>query len=129
MENDHADDILGITRDGEHYSYWRNRRVWQLAGNLPVEMVEIASFLPQMAQDALHNPDNTPEAEINVRIMAADLRFPIVISAKGWLFDGSHRIRKAHALGMTHIPAVRFLEDPEPDYKKTKNAQGVLVLD
>jgi hypothetical protein len=126
MKIDHAEDILGITSDGTHYSYWRNGRIWQLAGNLPVKMVEIAPFLAQMAQDALYNPsDAHTEPD---RVGAADLGFPIVISAKGWLFDGSHRIRKAHVLGMTHIKAVRFLEDPEPDYRKVKNAGGVLVL-
>jgi hypothetical protein len=125
MEIDHANDIFGITNDGINYTYWRNGRIWQLAQNLPVEWVEIVPFLVQIAQDALHNPSDATVDETRVR--AADLQFPIVISAQGWLFDGSHRIRKAHALGMTHINAVRFLEDPEPDYRKIKNAEGVLV--
>ena len=36
----------------------------------------------------------------------------------GWLFDGAHRVMKAYALGLTQVRTVRFIEDPEPDYRK-----------
>ena len=50
--------------------------------------------------------------------MEADLECPIIFAAQGWLMDGSHRIMKACALGLTEIKAVRFVENPAPDHVK-----------
>ena len=49
-------------------------------------------------------------------IEAADLAYPIILSASGEVMDGCHRLAKAALRGETHILAVRFLEDPEPDF-------------
>jgi hypothetical protein len=46
----------------------------------------------------------------------ADLSFPIILSANGSVMDGRHRIAKAAMLGLAAIDAVRFSEDPSPDY-------------
>ena len=48
--------------------------------------------------------------------MDADLRYPVILSAEGFLMDGGHRIARAHLLGLTTVAAVRFPVDPEPDY-------------
>lgn len=49
-------------------------------------------------------------------IAAADLSFPIILSAGGRVMDGMHRVAKAALAGQNAVPAVRFLVDPEPDY-------------
>ncbi len=49
-------------------------------------------------------------------IEAAELSFPIIISAEGRVMDGMHRVAKAVLLGQTTIEAVQFPDDPEPDY-------------
>jgi hypothetical protein len=49
-------------------------------------------------------------------IEAADLRFPIILSAEGRVMDGMHRVVKALLAGQATIDAVRFTADPEPDY-------------
>jgi len=49
-------------------------------------------------------------------IEEADLSFPVICSSDGRVMDGMHRVLKALLLGHTHIAAVRFLADPEPDY-------------
>lgn len=49
-------------------------------------------------------------------IHEADLRFPIILSADGRVMDGMHRVAKAALLGQPHVLAVRFVQDPEPDY-------------
>ena len=46
----------------------------------------------------------------------ADLAFPVILSSDGRVMDGMHRIAKALLEGRTHVAAVRFLQDPEPDY-------------
>ena len=49
------------------------------------------------------------------RVLEADLSHPVILSADGSLFDGSHRIAKAWVLGHETIQVVRFRENPEPD--------------
>lgn len=46
----------------------------------------------------------------------ADLAFPIILSSDGRVMDGMHRVAKAVLKGWSHIEAVRFVDDPEPDY-------------
>ena len=50
------------------------------------------------------------------RICAADLTYPIILSAEGYLMDGGHRLAKAWLMGLIEIQAVQFTEDPVPDY-------------
>ncbi len=49
-------------------------------------------------------------------INKVDLSHPIILSAEGRLMDGMHRVVKAIAEGRTHIPAVRFIKTPAPDF-------------
>jgi len=49
-------------------------------------------------------------------IQEADLSFPIILSNDGRVMDGMHRVAKALLQGHSHIAAVRFAFDPEPDY-------------
>ena len=49
-------------------------------------------------------------------IEAADLSYPIILAANGEVMDGRHRIAKAMLAAKTTIEAVRFTDDPEPDY-------------
>ncbi len=46
----------------------------------------------------------------------AEMTFPIILSARGTVMDGRHRVAKALLEGRTEIEAVRFVTDPEPDY-------------
>jgi hypothetical protein len=45
-----------------------------------------------------------------------DLAHPIILSRDGRVMDGMHRVCKALNLGMKTIRAVRFREDPDPDF-------------
>ena len=49
-------------------------------------------------------------------IEAADLSFPIILSSDGRVMDGMHRVAKAALLRRPTIEAVRFTDDPDPDY-------------
>lgn len=46
----------------------------------------------------------------------ADLSYPIILSASGEVMDGRHRIAKAALQGKSAVLAVRFIDDPEPDF-------------
>lgn len=49
-------------------------------------------------------------------IEAADLSYPIILSARGEVMDGMHRVAKAVHQGQTEIIAVQFAVDPAPDH-------------
>lgn len=49
-------------------------------------------------------------------IHEADLSYPIILSADGRVMDGMHRVGKALLEGRSEIEAVKFDEDPEPDF-------------
>ena len=49
-------------------------------------------------------------------INETDLDYPIILSKDGRVMDGMHRVAKALLLGHKEIKAVKFTEDPKPDY-------------
>jgi hypothetical protein len=49
-------------------------------------------------------------------MLECDPDFPVILSSDGRVMDGMHRICKALLEGRTEIEAVRFAQDPEPDY-------------
>jgi hypothetical protein len=49
-------------------------------------------------------------------ILDCDLTYPIILSSDGRVMDGMHRVCKALLQGHQDIVAVRFLNDPTPDY-------------
>jgi hypothetical protein len=103
----------------EGRAFWYTERLWKCAAGLPVQTVTIAD-IPEFDQDCwfgdAHVPSCRAVAEHAKRIIEADLRYPIILSANGGLMDGGHRIAKAWLGGQVDIDAVRFERDPEPDY-------------
>jgi hypothetical protein len=49
-------------------------------------------------------------------IRDTELKYPIILSEKGRVMDGMHRVAKALMLGHTEIRAVQFEVDPAPDF-------------
>jgi hypothetical protein len=45
-----------------------------------------------------------------------DLSYPIILSSDGRVMDGMHRVCKALLEGRSEVEAVRFVDDPEPDF-------------
>lgn len=93
-------------------------RLWRLAEGLPVIEVPIDSIAAFDQDCWFHGraPTCRQVAEHARRIAAADLAYPVILSAGGGLMDGGHRIAKAWLSGATAVRAVRFAVDPEPDY-------------
>ena len=50
-------------------------------------------------------------------IEETDLGYPIILSSDGRVMDGMHRVAKALLEGQETIEAVKFRQDPEPDYE------------
>jgi hypothetical protein len=99
--------------------FWRTERLWRAAAGLPVSRVPLSS-IREFDQDcwfgARHAPTCRAVAEHARRINAADLAYPVILSADGRLMDGGHRLGKAWLLGHDDIDAVRFDIDPDPDW-------------
>jgi hypothetical protein len=98
---------------------WYTERLWVLAQALPVKSVRIDE-IAEFDQNCWFGPTSPPTcravARHAQRIFAADLTYPIILSANGGLMDGGHRLAKAWLLGQTEILAVQFAHDPAPDY-------------
>ncbi len=91
-----------------------------LSKNLPVRMIDPGSVL-ELDRDHWYAQASTlptPRSFLeHMRlVLAADLRYPIILDREGRLMDGMHRVCKAVLEGKSAIPAVQFVEDPEPDF-------------
>jgi hypothetical protein len=99
---------------------WDINRLIALAGGLNRESVPLASIReidePFWSTGADHSPTCREIVEHTQFTSEADLAFPIILSSDGRVMDGMHRVGKALLQGLTHIEAVRFARDPEPDY-------------
>jgi hypothetical protein len=52
------------------------------------------------------------------RVLASDLKCPIILDGEGYVMDGRHRIAKALLHGKETIDFVRFEETPYRDYEE-----------
>lgn len=50
-------------------------------------------------------------------IEEVDLSYPIILGSDGRVMDGMHRIARAILDGHLTVKAVRFVDEPEPDYR------------
>lgn len=100
---------------------WDVDRLVRLSRDLKVVRVPLASI--REIDESYWGPSMTCRnvAEHARLINEADLRFPIILSSDGRIMDGMHRVLKALLQGQSHIEAVRFETDPEPDFRKVLN--------
>ena len=66
-------------------------------------------------------PDSKPTCRSIVDhfrlVNKTNLKHPIILFKNGRVMDGMHRVAKALLLGHKEIKAVKFAEDPAPDYE------------
>ncbi|MEM9756748.1 MAG: hypothetical protein AAF914_12175 [Pseudomonadota bacterium] len=99
---------------------WDVRRLVRLAMAEPVIDLPL-SALAELDENWWYD---APEAVATPRsvaahmrlVQAADLSFPIILSADGRLMDGMHRAVKALVEGRRSIAAIRLSRTPPPDY-------------
>ena len=110
-------------------AFWWTESLWTEAAGLEAAQIgidSIAEFDMNCWFDADSPPTCRAVADHARRIQQADLRFPIILSTAGGLMDGGHRIAKAWLAGSTHVSAVRFAVDPEPDWIEQPTEVGSL---
>jgi hypothetical protein len=95
---------------------WDVDRLIALSRDLPVHEVAIADL---WQVDAPHWGTVTPrDLAAHLELLeAANLAYPIILSADGRVMDGMHRVVKALMAGRDTIAAVRFELQPEPDHR------------
>ncbi len=99
--------------------FWWVDRLWALAETLPsfeASIDDIAEFDMDCWFGDWAEPTCRAVALHARRMVDADLRFPVIFSASGALFDGAHRVAKAWMTGQSTVLAVQFEDDPAPDW-------------
>jgi hypothetical protein len=99
---------------------WDVHRLIRLSQNLPVLQFPIAEVKELDTNHWYAQGQAVPTCRSVVEhcalIQAAELSFPIILDASGRVMDGMHRVCRALLEGASHVPAVQFENDPEPDY-------------
>lgn len=108
-----------IEGDGQSVYFWRLSTLWKLSETMAVEDVPLSSF-DWTNENFQCSSLSTPPLWRDIgdhtrRILAADLGYPIIISAEGNVMDGMHRILKCYVFGLPTVNAVRFAQTPPPD--------------
>ena len=109
--------------------FWRTPTLWAAAIGAPVTALAL-SELP-LLDDVVwfggpHDVQPTVRrvAERARDIFAADLGYPVIMTASGEILDGAHRIARAYLEGRETIQAVVLCDWPEPDGWVTAGAAG-----
>jgi len=110
-------------RPGEvGFDAWDVDRLIELTEELPIIEVQVDSI---REVDTDHwfklGPEPTVRRIIEQfqLINEVDPSYPIILGADGRLMDGMHRVVRAVLDGRSTIAAVRFEQDPEPDYRNS----------
>ncbi len=95
---------------------WDVDRLVALTMHLEPELVPVAS-IRELDEPYWGEPMTCRHVADHARLInEADLGYAVILSSDGRVMDGMHRVLKALMLGQSHIRAVRFLTDPEPDF-------------
>jgi hypothetical protein len=99
---------------------WNVERLIELSRDLPRELVPLSAIreLDEPFWCGGEGQRLTCRQVVeHARLMQeCDLSYPIILSSDGRVMDGMHRVCKALLEGLNDIEAVRFGDDPEPDY-------------
>jgi hypothetical protein len=99
---------------------WNDHRLVELSRNLPREQVPLSAIReldePYWCNEGTRTLTCREVVDHARLMLECDLAYPIILSSDGRVMDGMHRVCKALLESRTEIEAVRFAEDPAPDY-------------
>jgi hypothetical protein len=103
---------------------WDVRRLVEFSRGLPVTRVPLGEIreLDEPYWAGYSGGQLTCRAVVEhaCLMQECDLDFPTILSNDGRVMDGMHRVCRALLDGRDAIDAVRFVEDPKPDYVGVK---------
>jgi hypothetical protein len=119
-------------REDGSMRFWRMDQLWPLVPGLPVKKVRISDLecldeVCWFGGPLNLRPTCRSIAEHARDIYEADLSYPIILSPKGDVLDGMHRICKAFLQGLEEIDAVQLLEMPAPRGRVLPNGEETTV--
>ena len=94
---------------------WDVDRLVDLSKHIEIKLIPLAT-IREIDEPYWGEMTAREVAEHAQLIAACDLSYPIILSRDSRIMDGMHRVLKALIQGESHIEAVRFETDPEPDY-------------
>jgi hypothetical protein len=96
--------------------WWLTKNLIEASKNLEVFDLDLMSIdlgvMPWECGSILHFTGHVLDMK------KCDLKYPVILSPSGWIMNGWHRIVKAIIQGKDTIPAVRFIDMPDPDGTK-----------
>lgn len=96
---------------------WDVDRLIELSANLPVIEVSLDDIAELDESYWFETPPTCRQIAEHVNLCnAADLSYPIILSASGRVLDGMHRVLKALSHDLKSIKAVKLQSDLPPDY-------------
>lgn len=112
--------LYGPRRPDGSVPFWRTPTIWAAAQGKPhvavlLEELNILDDVVWFGGPKGVRPTVRKVAERARDIFAADLSYPIIMTAAGEVLDGAHRIARAYLQGEQTIPAVVLDEWPDPD--------------
>ncbi len=109
---------------GQGYFAWDTDRLVALTKDFERERVNLDLIREIDENFWFGGKDDRPTCRAIVEhmrlVQETDLNFPIILSSDGRVMDGMHRVAKALFEGQPTIEAVRFSQDPEPDYEELR---------
>jgi hypothetical protein len=100
---------------------WDVDRLIQLSRDLPIRDVSLDSITEIDTDYWFRYGPIAPTVRRVVEHMRltteVDMSYPIILAANGRVMDGMHRVARSILDGNATIKAVRFVIDPEPDYR------------
>jgi hypothetical protein len=106
-------------RVGGRNLIWDVHRLVKLTQNYSVQQVPLSQIteLDESFWFGGDEPATCRAVALHAKlIQETDLAYPIILSSSGRVMDGMHRVCKALLENRPTVAAVRFSEDPEPDY-------------
>lgn len=107
-----------IESDENTRHIWNVERIWKLAEELPlieIDIEEVVGLDSNTWFDDSNPPTIRAISEHTKRILEADMSYPPILTARGRVFDGMHRIARHLMEGQKKIKVKRFDTDPTPD--------------
>ena len=115
-----------IDEDGDTLLFWKVETLWRLSETLSVQHLALDEIYWADDNCAYLEEDDTylNFAKHVKRVLDADLSFPVILSPKGIVMDGMHRLVKASIFGVPVVKVVRFSEMPPPDCAEPRPAKA-----
>lgn len=93
--------------------YWLTKNLIEKSKDFTVFDLDLISVdlgvMPWCCNSIMHFIGHT------IDVNESDIKYPVIIAPSGWVLNGWHRIVKAIIMNERSVPAVRFVDMPDPD--------------